>query len=101
MFSKTKKITNNINELSNYIDNIDIYNSKLFYDLQDPSIDRVDYEITVYEYRPDLIAQDFYGNSSFLPFVLLFSGLGLEQLTRGTVISLVPRKTLEDIIKGV
>lgn len=101
MHTKPDRITRNITSLTNYISENDIYNSKLLYLLSDPTINRVSYQITVSEYRPDLIAQDFYGSTEYLPYVLLSTGLGLEQYKKGLVISLIPKETIDSLISSI
>lgn len=101
MYTKSDRIIRNQTELSNYISNIDIYNSKLLYQLSDPNLERVSYEIVVSEYRPDLIAKEFYGSTDYTPYVLLSSGLKLEHLKKGAVISLIPKDVLDNIIKSI
>ncbi len=101
MYTKPSRITLNYTSLTNYILESDVYNSKLLYLLSDPNISRVDYTITVSEYRPDLIAKDFYGSVDYLPYVILSAGLGLEQYRKGAVISLVPKDILDSFIKGL
>lgn len=101
MYKKESRIISNVSEFSNYLKGSDVYNSKLLYRLSDPEIDRVSYEITTYEYRPDLIAIDFYGSIDYLPYVILNSGIGLEQFTKGTVIKLIPKETILGIINSL
>lgn len=101
MYSKSDRIIGNTTYLSNYILENDIYNSKLLYLLSDPNIDRVSYEIVVSEFRPDLVAIDFYGSADYTPYVILSSGLGLEQFRKGTLISLIPKVKLDSIINSI
>ena len=101
MYTKSGKIIKNQTEISNYILDTDIYNSKLLYQLSDPNLEKVSFEIKIYEYRPDLIAKEFYGSTDYTPYVLLSSGLKLEHLKKGAVISLVPKNILDNIIKSI
>lgn len=101
MYKKSQKITGNTSQLSNYIEGIDIFNSTLLYKLTDPLIEREGFEITVEEYRPDLIAQKYYSNSDYLPYVILSCGLSLDQYKKGNIIRLIPKKILEEIIRSV
>ena len=101
MFNKSNNTVVSSNLLVNYIDNVDVYNSKLLYKLSNPVIEKIPFEITVHEYRPDLIAQDFYGSIEYLPYVLISSGMSLEQLKKGVVIKLIPKTTLDRIIKSL
>lgn len=101
MYKKKSTILNNKVNLSNYIDGYDIYNSEFLEKLNDPSIQRVDYEITTYEFRPDLIAEDFYGSTNYLGIVVLTAARGLETYTRGSIIKLIPPITLENILNNL
>lgn len=101
MYTKSSEIIISSNLLVNYIEKFDVYNSKLLYKLADPSIEKTLYEITVNEYRPDLIAFDFYGSAEYLPYVLISSGMTLDQLKRGTIIKLIPKAQLDSIIKTI
>lgn len=101
MFNKSNNTIVSSSLLVNYIDNVDVYNSKLLYKLSNPAVEKIPFEITVHEYRPDLIAQDFYGSIEYLPYVLISSGMSLEQLKKGVVIKLIPKTTLDRIIKSL
>lgn len=98
MFKKESKIINTKQNLGNYISGHDVYNSELLVRLADPSIQREYYEITTYEYRPDLIAKDYYGSASYEGFVVLLAGIGLENYRLGAVLSLIPKTTLDRIL---
>ena len=100
MFRRYTKIVENSIKPVNYIENSDIYNSSLIYELTNPNIEKVNYEITVYEYRPDLIAEQFYGSKDYLPYIFLSSGVTLEQLKKGNIIKLIPKDILDNIIKS-
>lgn len=101
MYKKSQKITGRTSEISNYVEGIDIFNSTLLYKLTDPLIEREGFEITVEEYRPDLIAQKYYSNRDYLPYVILSCGLSLDQYKKGNIIRLIPKKILEEIIGSV
>lgn len=101
MFSKKSKIISDKQNLVNYIDGIDVYNSELLIKLNDPGIERESYEITVYEYRPDLIAEDFYGSTSYTGLVVLMSSRGLETYTKGSVLKLIPKVKLDNILSNM
>ena len=101
MFSKDSKIINNKENLKNYISGYDIYNSTLLVQLSDPSVQRVTYEITTYEFRPDLIALDFYGSINYEGLVVLQAARGLETYTKGSVISLIPKSILDKILGNI
>lgn len=101
MYSKKSTIINNKQDLSNYIEGFDVYNSEILLKLNDPGIQREDYEITTYEYRPDLIAEDYYGDSSYMGIVLLTCARGLETYTRGSVLKLIPKRSLDEILNSI
>lgn len=98
MYSKDSKIITSKEELSNYISGIDVYSSELLVLISKSDIPREIYQITDYEYRPDLIAEDYYGSSKFMGLLMLQAGRGLEYLTRGSCISLIPKKYLLELI---
>lgn len=99
MFKKDSKIVSNIQELSNYISGFDIYNSSILIYLNDPKIEREDYEITNYEYRPDLIAKDYYGSSNYMGLLILMASRDLSTFKRGSVLKLIPKNILDEILK--
>ena len=101
MYKKESRIKGNTTELGNYISGSDVYNSTILYKLSDPEIEKVPYEIKTYAFRPDLIAIDFYGSSDYLPYVLLSSGIGLEQYRKGTIIKLIPKEIINNIINNL
>lgn len=101
MFKSDSKIINSTEDLSNYIQGYDLYNSLLLDRLRDPGLPFEYYEITVYEYRPDLIARDFYGSTDYLGLVLVQNGMGQEGYRRGAVLKLIPKNVLSTIISGI
>lgn len=101
MFTKESKIINNKQNLSNYISGYDVYNSSLLIYLNDPQIERENYEIMTYTFRPDLIAQDYYGDVSYEGLVVLMASIGLESYTKGNVIQLIPKSVLDSILSNI
>lgn len=101
MYTKKDAITTNKCELSNYIEGQDLYNSKFLYELTSPTLDREIYEISVYEYRPDLIAKDFYLDEKYAGIVMLQVTGGLGSLKRGNKIRLIPKLKVDQIIGSV
>lgn len=101
MFTKESKIINNKQDLSNYISGYDVYNSSLLIYLNDPQIERENYEIMTYTFRPDLIAQDYYGDVSYEGLVVLMASIGLESYTKGNVIQLIPKSVLDSILSNI
>ena len=101
MYVKSNKIITSKESLCNYIDGIDIYNSKLLMMLQDPSYEKIYYEIKTSQYRPDLIAQDVYGSVNYMGLVILQAGIGLESYKRGTRITLLSPTDLFNILQSI
>ena len=99
MYRSNNKITNQIEDLVNYIDGVDIYNSLVVQELKNPGLTREPYEITTYQYRPDLIAREFYGSESYEGLVLLQTGLVLSNFTRGKVIQLIAKTELNNLLR--
>lgn len=101
MYRKKDKIITAKNDPSNYVSGYDIYDSLLFSLINDTTLERENHEITVHEYRPDLIAQDIYGSTSYLGLFLLQVKKPLSDLKRGTVLSVIPKTVLDTIIKNM
>lgn len=101
MYTKDSKIISNKQNLSNYISGYDVYNSSLLIYLNDPQIEREPYVINTYEFRPDLIANDYYGSTDYEGLVILMASRGLETYTKGSIIQLIPKATLENILKNI
>lgn len=99
MYRKNKIIIYEKENLGNYIDGFDVYNSHLLLKLSDPSLEKELYQITTYEYRPDLIAKDFYGSDSYMAYVLLQAGIDIDNYTRGRWIKLAPKIYIDELIK--
>ena len=101
MYSKTNKIFSSISGLENYIDGCDVYNSKLLLLLNNPGIEKESYMILNYQYRPDLIAKDFYGDTSYEGLLVLQLAMPLSEYKTGTVLHLIPKSTLESILNSL
>lgn len=101
MYSKTNKIFSGLSKLENYIEENDVYNSKLLLLLSNPEIEREDYEILTYQYRPDQIAQDYYGDSSYSGLLMLQVASSLSSYTKGTILRLIPKDTLDSILSNL
>ena len=101
MYSKTNKIFSGLSKIENYIQENDVYNSKLLFLLSDPTIEREEYEIIVYQYRPDKIAEDFYGDSSYEGLLILQAAIPLSSYTKGTILHLIPKDTLDLILSSL
>jgi len=98
MFKKKNKIVTAKNDPSNYISGYDIFDSLLLSLINDQNLYREEFEITIHEYRPDLIAQDIYGSSSYLGLLLLQVKKPLSSFSKGTVLKVLPKTTLDSIL---
>ena len=101
MYTKEQKIQNSLTNLSNYIEGFDVYNSLFLQKISDPTLEREKYHITVHEFRPDLMAQDFYGSAEYMGILLVQARVDLKSLKRGVVLELLPKKTIDNIISGM
>ena len=101
MYKRASIIYSKNTSISDYIENNDTYNSKLLLDISDPSIEREEYIITVNKYRPDLIAEEFYGNSSYLDFIILQTGRRLEDFGEGEILYLIPKNVIDSLISNL
>lgn len=101
MYTKASKIISNKQNLSNYFSGFDVYNSSLLVKLNDPSIIRDSYEITTYTFRPDLIAEDYYGSNDYSGLVILMAARRLQTFTKGSIIQLIPKSTLDNILSNI
>lgn len=99
-----KAINRNItttDKLSNYINGSDVYSSELLYQLTNPDLERELFEVTTWEYRPDIIAKNFYGSTSYTDLVILQMKVGIEDLKKGLIIRLIPKSTLDNLINNL
>lgn len=101
MYKKQQKIQSSDTNLSNYIEGFDVYNSYFLYLISDPSLTRELYQITVNEFRPDLIALDFYGDSDYTGILMAQVKIGIESLKRGVVLELIPKNIIDNIISEI
>ena len=53
------------------------------------------------DYRPDLIAQELYGDTKFVAFLMITTALGLEGYKKGTTIRVLPRRVFDEIINSL
>ena len=101
MYKKSGRIISNKFNLSNYIEDTDVYNSELLTMMKNPNLRKDLYEITVFEYRPDLIAKDYYGSENYTGLVIIQNGFGLENYTKGTVLELIYKSDLDNLIRSI
>ena len=101
MYSKANKVSSGIEDIVNYISGCDVYNSKLIKQLRDPSLPREQYEIKTFEYRPDLIAQDFYGSTNYEGLLMIQTGSTLTNFRKGTTLTLIPKSNLDSLLRSI
>ena len=101
MYSKANKVSSGIEDVVNYISGCDVYNSKLIEQLRDPSLPREQYEIKTFEYRPDLIAKDFYGSTDYEGLLMIQTGSTLTNFKKGTTITLIPKSNLDSLLRSI
>lgn len=101
MYSKANKVSSGIEDVVNYISGCDVYNSKLIEQLRDPSLSREQYEIKTFEYRPDLIAQDFYGSTVYEGLLMIQTGSTLTNFKKGTTLTLIPKSNLDSLLRSI
>lgn len=101
MYTKGNTMISSKEELSNYVEGLDLFNSQFLYMLTNPELERQVYEITVYEYRPDLIAEDFYGSTKYTGIVMAQVGVGLAGLKRGNKILLLSSSAISEILSSM
>jgi len=101
MYRKSSTILSNKESLNNYIEGFDVYNSYFITLLRNPNITKELYEIKVYDYRPDLIALDFYGSEKYMDILLLQVSINLSDYTRGTVLHLIPKNIIDQLLNMI
>lgn len=99
MYKRSNKIISSEVDLSNYIEGYDLFNSVLIDLLSDTSLEKSTYIITTKEYRPDLIAEEIYGNISYTGILMLVAGLPYEGYQRGVSFQYIPKATLDIILR--
>ena len=101
MYRKKDKIISSVYDPSNYVNGYDIFDSLLLTLINDPTLGKDVHEITVHEYRPDLLAKDIYGSTSYTGLLLLQIKGGLASLSKGSKIEVLPKSVLDIIIKSL
>lgn len=102
MYTRPSKISSGTPEVFDFISKErGVYDSLLLHKLSDPLLPREKYEIKASPYRPDLIAEDFYGSVEYMDLVVLQAAIGLQDYRIGTIISLIPKKILDLIISNI
>lgn len=97
MFKQNKLINTNKTELADFIEGQDIFNSLLISEMNRPGIMKTIYTVTT-DYRPDLVALEFYGSENYLGILLLQTSPSLSVFKKGTQLKLLPKETIDEII---
>lgn len=100
MYTKPSRIYTNIKNLENYINGEDVYNSLLLFYLQDPSLETKEYTVKT-PYRTDIIAEEFYGDVGYEPFVILQLKTPINKVTRGRSFNLITGEELIKILEKI
>lgn len=97
MYRKKNTVLSAEAGLNSYVEGFDVYNSKFLHLIADPTLDREAYVITTHEFRPDLISADFYNDTDpfWVSLVVIQSGREVTDLTKGTVLYLLPKDTVQ------
>jgi hypothetical protein len=101
MYSRAKIVSSGLEDIVNYISGSDVYNSKLIELLKDPGLEREEYEITTFEYRPDLIAQEVYGSTDYEGLLMIQTGTTLINYKRGETLMLIPKDSLDSLLRSI
>lgn len=99
MYKKKNITTSGKQDLSNYIEGFDVYNAEITELINDPKLNWTTYTITTFEFRPDLIAEEVYGDVKYLGVLFLLCGTSFENYTKGTVLSLLPKEEINKILE--
>lgn len=100
MFTINKVVIKNKSHVENFIQGKDVYNSLFLMKLRDPMVPKVAYEITTKQFRPDLIAKDFYGSTEYMGVLMLqlSSYSGLEFYKKGKIIPLIEKSHIDNLL---
>lgn len=100
MYTRPKRIYTNLKRLENYIEGSDVYNSLLLFHLQDTSLETSEYTVKT-PYRPDIIAEEFYGDVGYEPFVILQLKVPIDQVTRGRIFKFITKSEIDKILESM
>ena len=101
MYRRDKTVSSSFEEIVNYVEGTDIYNSLLLERIKDPALPKETYEIKTYEYRPDLIAKDYYGSAGYEGLLMIQTGSTLLNFRKGEVLSLIPKENLDQLLRSI
>lgn len=106
MFKRTESyaLSSDLNPLR-YIENtelagLDLANSTLLYML-DKETEYLEYTITRYERRIDLISIDIYGSSDYSWIVMYTNRIKISELVRGVKLKYIPINRLQVILSSI
>ena len=100
MYRRPNKIYSDLKSLENYIEGADVYNSLLLFYLQDSTLDKERYTIKT-PYRTDIIAEDFYGDVKYEPYVILQLKVPITSVTRGSVFDFITKQEIDRILEKI
>lgn len=100
MYKKPTKILSKQENLNNYIEDTDVFNSEFLLRLSNPALEKekVQYEIKTFQYRPDLIAKDFYGSSTYEGILMIQASRSLASYTKGSILQLLPKTIIDNLL---
>ena len=100
MYTKPSRIYTDRKNLENYINGADVYNSLLLFYLQDSDLETLEYTVKT-PYRTDIMAEEFYGDVRYEPFVILQIKTPINQVTRGRVFKLITKQEIDSILEKI
>lgn len=101
MYTKSDRIEQTKQDLKNYIDGFDVFNSIILDKLKELEPDKTNYTITTHEYRPDLIAKEIYGDTKYTGLLILTCAVGLEAYKKGNVLRIIPKSSLDRALSEI
>ena len=100
MYTKPSRIYTDRKNLENYINGADVYNSLLLFYLQDSDLETLEYTVKT-PYRTDIMAEEFYGDVGYEPFVILQLKTPINKVTRGRSFNLITKEELTKILEKI
>ena len=100
MYTRANRVSSGIEDVVNYINGTDVYNSSLIEKLRDPGLPKENYEIKTFEYRPDLIAKDYYGSTDYEGLLMIQTGSTLTNFKKGATLMLIPKTDLDSLLRS-
>lgn len=100
MYTRPKRIYTDLKRIENYVEGSDVYNSLLLLRLQDTTLETSEYTVKT-PYRTDIIAEEFYGDVGYEPFVILQLKVTIDQVTRGRVFRLITKSVIDSILDKI